>query len=301
MEIRDIKFLHPIIRTILGEKSNHFDELTQKIVEKFNAKPHINFMNPSSDNLDKFRLEYYSIAMMFLSSFDCSIKTEIQKEISKIRSSNEHDDNPDKCICGSELFVKSSDDFSYCAECGIEHSDEEKDIDTSYIEGYSADKVTRFREILTAYEGCGNGCPNSLITRIKEKLIENGIEQKKISRTNIKRFLDELGERKYLIYVNYIFSNLTGNPSPRLNSNQTSASQRNMIEILMEDYIKIQNSYVKLKDDRKNALRDLFILERLLRKYKIPYPIDFFSQTKGNKALRDNEYIMKLIFDEIGK
>ena len=90
MEIRDIKFLHPIIRTILGEKSNHFDELTQKLVEKFNAKPHINFMNPSSDNLDKFRLEYYSIAMMFLSSFDCSIKTEIQKEISKIRSSNEH-------------------------------------------------------------------------------------------------------------------------------------------------------------------------------------------------------------------
>ena len=85
---RDIKFLHPIIRTILGEKSNHFDELTKKLVEKFNAKPHINFMNPSSDNLDKVRLEYYSIAMMFLSSFDCSIKTEIQKEISKIRSSN---------------------------------------------------------------------------------------------------------------------------------------------------------------------------------------------------------------------
>ena len=90
MEIRDIKFLHPIIRTILGEKSNHFDELTQKLVEKFNAKPHINFMNPSSDNLDKFRLEYYLIAMMFLSSFDCSIKTEIQKEISKILSLNEH-------------------------------------------------------------------------------------------------------------------------------------------------------------------------------------------------------------------
>ena len=44
-------------------------------------------MNPSSDNLDKFRLEYYSIAMMFLSSFDCSIKTEIQKEISKIQIS----------------------------------------------------------------------------------------------------------------------------------------------------------------------------------------------------------------------
>ena len=144
------------------------------------------------------------------------------------------------------------------------------------------EKEEYFIEFIAFYQGKQYEKPSDEAYKYIDKEIDTyNINKKDLTKKKIKTILEKYKCRQDYNYVNYLYSEYTGNPL-----NDISKYEKQIIK----DYREFLSIYNEIKGERKSFLTVEFMLEMLMRKNNVPYDDEDFGsiKTDGSKKIHTN-------------
>lgn len=205
------------------------------------------------------------------------------------------------CLCGETSFIKDEDLF-ICTSCYHENIKlintgtlgcAEKIINKTFY-----DRKVHFKECMNQYQSKQNveisqKVYDDIIGRLSANRQFDAKNQRTLKQISIKHihyYLKELGYSKYYEDAILIYTTITKKPCNDIS---------HLEEKLLDDFEKLTDMYDKTykNNERKNFIKNKYILYQLLRKYNHPCNKEDFVVFKTEERKEYHDNICKNLFD----
>jgi len=206
-----------------------------------------------------------------------------------------------QCSCGNTQIQKIDDTF-VCINCDeriqelvtVVNNDEttSKTTRINSVKRYVYERKDHFATSIKKFQGLQtNIIPQTVIDKIKEKMVSYKITPDKLSKDHIYEFLKITNNTSYYEDINYIHKTLTGKQCCNLS---------NVEDTLFKLFDIVDKVYDRLKpDDRRNSMNSQFRLYKLLLHINFPCKEEDFYILKTRENLIQHDLMWKKICQEL--
>lgn len=258
-----------------------------------------NLKDPNEESLNNLRIELTKIAAMYFPEM-------AEKNEEKVQIGCEY--------CGDTDIIEQ-DNNNICNSCGgivklIKVNCNYNDLDrVNFSKKYTYKKFIHFRDTIKNFQGIQNKTiDEKIIKQLEVEFEKDGLindtenkeeKYKKITKSHIKIYLDQIGQNKYYEDINLIYAHFTGKNN-NIISKELEEDLMKDFDIFTETFLSISSENNQYEINRTNILSSSYILFQLLKRRNYKCKEEDFSLPSSQKCRYEQEYIYSICCEKLG-